>query len=292
MSDLLRQKNKQLARAAELCLIEAGALVEVLESEPEKLDQQFAALQADAQKLSEARQAAAAQIDTQATEARSSVATYLENTKDRFVTAVPDLESLLEDGGELMRAFHELGNTLDRFRDAVEESRDELEQGFDECAETLERVVTTITECLTSETTTLLETLLEQALERLEKALMETADKAVASVRDKLENALADFEGIAKDAMEDALGGLEGLKDTLLDKVSKSGESVIEDEVSSLARDIVEETLSSVLDDVAMTQISAQVTAALSSQLPQLTAAKHAVGAVKRLLDIMRSGGI
>jgi hypothetical protein len=66
---------------------------------------------------------------------------------------------------------------------------------------------------------------------------------------------------------------------------------MIRDEVGRVGEDLIRASLDEVLDDVVMSQISAQITAVLSGQLPQLVAAKHAVGSVRRLLDLMRSGG-
>lgn len=292
MSEVLEQKSNELSQLLEICATEADNFIKAVGAQIDRVEQHFTAFQSETETLSDAGLAIADRAEAQADSAVDQGTAFLNDTHERIVAAIPDLSDMLDGEGDLRAAFRNLDGAITGFRYAIEDGREELMNSFDDCANTLETVEDLVSDCLSNNTLALLVSVLGQTLERLEQTLVDAADDVVTSLKEVLTDELTNLEGVAEGIMDDAMEKLDELKRTLLGKVETSGKEVIENELSTLAQEILQETLSSVLSDLNVTQISAQITTALSAQLPQLAAAKHSVGSVKRLLDIMRSGGL
>lgn len=129
-----------------------------------------------------------------------------------------------------------------------------------------------------------------EVLEKMEQDLEKAGETLMEEVAEMLTGAFEEIGEQAGRGAEALRNVAEEMLETLGSKLSETLEKEIRGGVTELGEEFVEQTLVNLAESLGITQISAQVTAALSAQLPQLVVAKHAVSAVRRLLEIMRAG--
>jgi len=197
----------------------------------------------------------------------------------------------------------DLSNAQQALVDAFEDTALSVEE-FEEIAEICdaqgEGVSDAFDEFITSATnfSSRLGGLLPDALNELEESVNENLNNLLAQQLSNLFDESNDIlQSTLKEVVQDAnLIANQGKQsvnqaiDGAISNIESRIRGVLGDEVEAIGRDIIEQTLNEIIDDVVVTQLSAQLTTALSGQLPQLIAAKQVVGAVRKALEILRAG--
>ncbi|MEM9670603.1 MAG: hypothetical protein AAF950_16930 [Pseudomonadota bacterium] len=185
---------------------------------------------------------------------------------DRFEEVVEAAKSFdLETSQRLTHLFDRLDEGMQTTGKAILSLEDQIENSLsDRLGAAKERISSKLEELLDTERT--------QLLEEIEEALA----KAIAELSDAAET--------LGERTRDDVGELWG---NLTKRTEERFTEVLRDSVDRIAQQVVQETAQQVVADIGLTQLSAQVTMSLQSQLPTLTAAKYSVDAVKSLLDAL-----
>lgn len=132
-----------------------------------------------------------------------------------------------------------------------------------------------------------LESISDTASEKFEAVLGETHVALLGEIQEALEDTVRELGKVAEGAGELTKEKIEDVWDDLAEEIGEQFEKILSDTVTKITDEVIGETINQVMEDTMITQISAQVTAGLTSQLPQLTAAKYSIDAVKSLLDAL-----
>lgn len=203
----------------------------------------------------------------------------LEGLPGEIETSIASLATELGALRESLGDFATLPDAYAALIDAIEPRVEAIMSGIENASDNL---LETVPDALGQTTAEVLEKM-EQDLEQAGKNLME-------EVAEMLTDAFEDIGEQAGRGAEALRAVAEEMLETLTNKLSETLEEEVRGSVAQLGDEVVEQTLMNLAQSLGITQISAQVTAALSAQLPQLVVAKQAVSAVRRMLEIMRAG--
>lgn len=210
-----------------------------------------------------------------------------ETSLDR-VCAIP--EQLVHQWGGVGQALSELDETMQNcfaLPDYLDDVTEHVEANSSIIISRLndisEKIISVLPEVL-SEISTDLADLFEAEIGRAIDDLLEETNGAIVG-------ALSEIQGQTHEATEI----LAHIGQSMLGKFRDKAESTIKDELQGAVNEIAETAVTSALGEIvesfSVTTISAQITAALSAEIPELIVAKNAVGAVRELLSIARARG-
>jgi hypothetical protein len=181
-------------------------------------------------------------------------------------------QRLADDGTQ---AFAHLNNVGATWTTALEAWRESLE---DSVAQALEDFETDVGELHSK----VLETL-EEELENAPEAFIAESEQEFAELLSDHDERLRGAANHLADRCSDALEGLsEHAQQAIQREIEERMRHVLEDVIEALAKDALESTV--------LTQVAMATTTALSPVLPQLIAARIALGPIKSALDAMRMG--
>ncbi|AHF86639.1 hypothetical protein RLEG3_12335 [Rhizobium leguminosarum bv. trifolii WSM1689] len=186
--------------------------------------------------------------------------------------ALDELEAAIEQFEEVPALYSDFterqvssaNNLLEQLKLVSEQVLSALPDQLDDLSETIEETIVT-------EAASLNETLIE-------------------NTRETIVSTLENIQGMSHEAGSVLTNVATGMLDRLGDRARGIIEQEFGGAIEDFAQDAVLDALTEIGAGMLITQLSAQVTSALSAQLPQLIVAKNAVGAVRRLLEIARAG--
>jgi hypothetical protein len=199
-------------------------------------------------------------------------------------------EELADDADALAAQIVGLGQDLLDFEENIEADYKRLGELTDEEADKLAEALEGLMDDLTVSLPETLRILLEQSLARLRDELADRGRAELAVATDLVSGRIEASGEAIDDAVRRLAATAGSLYRGLFARLREDMEQRIEDEARATAEALITDTLGAVAEDALLAQVSGQITAAMSAQLPQLIVAKQSVGAVKRLLELARAG--
>lgn len=197
--------------------------------------------------------------------------------------------SLRQSGNDFQLAVAELQDAIAEFVDLAEL----YDAAHDEVTDFAESCGIDITEVAATAQDEMIEAVAEmedEVSEALEGNIREPGGALAEHSTELLEDAANAIAERSQSILTVARAASEGAFERVKNEVGATAEHAVATELRLLGEEIIDSTLDQVTGDMELTFISAQISTALSSQLPNLIVAKKLTGAVKRALELLRSG--